>query len=124
MAILAAAAAGAIIGKAASGYVFNYTKSLYETRIAELERLIGRLKEHLVQLESYRDEMPQFWNDENARKTALALDETILSVKRAMGTAEGLARALKGTVDSLGGSNSALQNSIEDALNFLKANNS
>ena len=122
MSIIGAAIIGAGIGKAASGAVFNYTKNLYETRISELERLIARLKEHLSQLEAYRDEMPQFWNDDNARKTGEALDATILSVKNAMATAESLNRTLKGVVDSLGGSNSVLQNAIQDALNLLNAN--
>ena len=120
MSIMGAVAAGGIIGKAVSGYMFNYTKSVYEAKISELEGLISRLNEHLTTMENLRSQLPHFWDDENAQKTCKALDDTITRTKQEMATAESLTRIYRATVDSLDRSKDKVKNLVDDALGLLR----
>lgn len=119
MSILGAVAVGAALGTAASGYLFNYSKSEYETKISELEALISRLNEHLTTLRNLRSQVPQFWDDENAQETSRALDTTISKVEREMSTAESLARTFRTAVESLDSSKDVVKNLVSDAMGIL-----
>lgn len=121
MSIIGAAVIGAGLGTAASNFLFNYTKNEYQEKIGELDRLIGRLKTHLETLTTLREEMPSFWEDEQAQETMTALDLTIQNVRNNMETAESLAETFRKTVDSLDGSQSVLHNFVQDAIGALSS---
>ena len=119
MSIIGAIAVGAGLGTAVSNYLFNYTKNEYEQKIGELDRLIAQLNTHLETLISLREEMPSFWEDEQAKETSAALDLTIQKVRDNMKTAQSLSNTFKKTVSSLDGSKSVLHGFIQDAVGAL-----
>lgn len=119
MSIKGAINVGGSLGKLGTGFVFNYTKDVYENKISELETSIARLNEHLDTLRDLKSQIPQFWEDDNARETAQALDKTIRKVEQQMSTAESLMQTLRTAVNSLDSSKEELHKSIEDALGLL-----
>lgn len=119
MAIGAIIAAGAALGVAGQGLIFNYTKNEYEVKVSELEELIARLNQHLERLQELRSQIPQFWDDGNARETGVVLDKTIKKVLDAMTTSENLSRTYKTVIESLGGSKETLAELIGDATGIL-----
>lgn len=121
MSILGAVKVGAQVGIAVHNFVFNYTQNEYEDKIAELERLIGKLETHKKNLEDLKDWIPSFWDDENARKTVATLEITIREVNRKMDTAKDLTAVFKNTVRDLEGSKINLGNLLEDAQGLLES---
>lgn len=119
MSITAAIVVGGGLGIAASKFLFNYTKNEYDQKIAELDLLITKLNSHLETLISLRNQIPGFWEDENAQNTAATLDVTIEKVRSNMATAESLSNTFKLTVNSLDGSRDVLTGFVQDALGAL-----
>ena len=62
----------------------KYTKAQYQAKIDELEAYYNELARHLTTLENLKSQMFNFWNDENARKAADSLVNTIAKVKGEM----------------------------------------
>lgn len=119
MSISAVVSAGAVLGGTGQGFLFNYTRNEYEIKVAELEELIARLNQHLDRLQELRSQIPQFWDDENARETGVVLDKTIKRVLDAMNLSENLSRTYKSTIEALGGSKETLAELIGDAMGIL-----
>ncbi len=123
MSIGAIISAGADLAGVGQGFLFNYTRHEYEIKVAELEELIARLNQHLDRLQELRSQIPQFWDDENARETGVVLDKTIKRVLDAMNLSENLSRTYKSTIEALGGSKDTLAGLIGEAMGILDSDN-
>ena len=56
MSIIGAVGVGVTIGKAATGFIFNYTKSKYEDKLTVLQDLLADLEGHKAELEALTGE--------------------------------------------------------------------
>lgn len=100
-------------------YSIKYTKSQYAAKITELEGQYSQLESHLSSLEGYKEQMYQFWDDENARKTGEALASMIRQVKNSMDRTKDMITFYKSTVEKLDGANIEVASSISDAIGIL-----
>ena len=123
MPIKEAAKLGYKAGMAIRDYIFNYEKEKYQAKINEIEALKAKLSAHLSELMNLRDQIPQFWDDDNAYETAQALDVTIDRVKHHMNTADSVLRTLNETVAEFDRSNDGVKGLINDALALLNSVN-
>lgn len=89
--------------------IIRYEQSFYKARIAELEGYYSQLSGHLDRLEQLREEMYQFWEDQNAQEAGQVLQQTILKVKNHMDRVQ---------------TNLILNKSIVEQMEGLKAENS
>ena len=60
--------------------IINYTKKDYDAKITELQGYYDLLSSHLEKLNGLKSQIFDFWNDENARKTAQTLTRMINNV--------------------------------------------
>lgn len=119
MSILGATVIGGGLGLAAQGFIFNYTKDVYEAKVTELTNLIARLQNHWDELENLKDEIPSFWDDDNAKKANDAIFLTMERTKDAMDVAQRLLDNFKETISNLDNSQTTLGEFIGDALGIL-----
>lgn len=119
MSIIGAIGIGLGLGKFASGLMFKYTQNVYIERIGELDDVIAKLGTHLTNLTNLRNEIPGFWDDEDAKKALDTIDLNIQKVTTQLGTAKDMAKLLRDTVDSLESGKSGLSEKIEDAKSLL-----
>ena len=106
-------------GKLANNLIFNYSKRDYEIAISKLEGCVKRLDEHLAKLRELRASMPNFWDDEDAKKTRQALDITINSIISNMKICKDLIQTYKNVVAGFDSSKNVVSNLIADALGIL-----
>ena len=53
--------------------IIKYVQSQYEAKIAELEQYYILLQQHLNKMENLKENMFQFWDDDNARQAGQVL---------------------------------------------------
>ena len=75
--------AGFAAGVAASDWILNYQKKQYEDRISELETCLSKLNAHYETLQSYRNEICNFWESYEALHYGKLLDIEIRAVYNA-----------------------------------------
>lgn len=75
--------AGINAGVAASDWILNYQKKQYEDRISELETCLSKLNAHYETLQSYRNEISNFWESDEALHYGKLLDVQIRAVYNA-----------------------------------------
>lgn len=66
-----------------SNMIINYSKTVYDNKISELESYIKQLDGHRANLEGYRDKIRNVWDDSEAERYYSNLSEQILAVKNA-----------------------------------------
>lgn len=64
--------------------IYGYAKHQYMAKIEALELYQNQLKSHLDTLESYREQIYDFWNDAEARKVYTTLNKTTQNVRTMM----------------------------------------
>jgi prefoldin subunit 5 len=121
MSLIVAAGVGLAVGAVGTGFLFNYTKNEYEQKIAELNRLIGALGEHLNDMKALRDKVPSFWDDEQGREVIRELNRTIQETEREMETVKTYVRTLQTVVTELDGSKTLMGETIKDLQSTLSA---
>jgi len=119
MSIIITAAATA--GMAVHNYVFNHSKKQYVAKISEIEGLKSQLEAHHTKLIELREQIPYFWDDDNAKATAEALQLTIEKVNHHMHTADMILRTLNQTVTEFDLSQGEIKGLIEDAFASLSS---
>ena len=119
MAIGAAVAVGLALGATGSGFLFRYTKNEYEQRITELESYITELDGHLVDMRSLREQIVQFWDDDNAREVSRELDRTIDETVREMSASKSYLQTLRTVVSELDGSKGVITETIQDLISAV-----
>ena len=74
---------GIAAGIAAGDWVLNYTKKQYEYKVSELETYLRKLSAHYETLQSYRNEICNFWESDEALQYGKLLDIEIRAVYNA-----------------------------------------
>lgn len=100
--------------------VVKYTKSQYMTKINELEGYHAELQTHLTRMEELKEQIAQFWNDENGQAAAKALVHEIRQVKNSMDRTSDLLLFYKNCVDKLDSADIDVKSVIESALSLLQ----
>ncbi len=100
--------------------VIKYTKAQYQAKIDELEAYYSELARHLTNLENLKSQMFDFWNDENARKAADSLVNTIAKVKGEMNYTREMIIMYKNIVAKLDSTNASMSDLLEEASSMLK----
>ncbi len=100
-------------------FTVKYTKSQYAAKITELDGYYSRLVSHLSTMEGLKEQMYQFWDDENARTTGTALASEIRQVKNAMERTNDMLIFYKSAIEKLDGANISVGSSVSDALSAL-----
>ena len=99
--------------------VIKYTKAQYQAKIDELEAYYSELARHLTNLENLKSQMFDFWNDENARKAADSLVNTIVKVKGEMNYTREMIIMYKNIVAKLDSTNASMSDLLEEASSIL-----
>ena len=99
--------------------VIKYTKAQYQAKIDELEAYYSELARHLTNLENLKSQMFDFWNDENARKAADSLVNTIVNVKGEMNYTREMIIMYKNIVAKLDSTNASMSDLLEEASSIL-----
>ena len=100
-------------------YVVKYTKAQYQAKIGELNRFNSRLETHLQQLEGFKDEMFQFWQDDNAQAVGEALTSEIKAVRNSMEQVQSYLGFYESCVEKLEGADADVLSTIGDAISLL-----
>lgn len=100
-------------------FTVRYTKAQYTAKISELEGYYSQLESHLSTMENLKEQMYQFWDDENARTTGTALASEIRQVKNSMDRTKDMLTFYKSAIEKLDGANIAVGSTISDALGIL-----
>ena len=82
--------------------IIKYVQSQYEAKIAELEQYYILLQQHLNKMESLKENMFQFWDDDNARQAGQVLTLTIRQVTSSMTMTQETLAFYKSAVAKLG----------------------
>lgn len=116
MSILLAGTGAAV---AASGIVLNYSKAQYNEKITELESYYSMLETHLSRMEELKSQMYEFWNDEDARNAARALQEQIDRVKTQMLHTSLTLTSFRTTVTEMDSTKSLVGSDLEKAISAV-----
>lgn len=100
-------------------FILKYSKAQYQAKISELEGYYAQLEQHLQRMEDLKSEMYNFWNDKNAQTTGQILAIEIRAVRSAMDRTNDMLTFYKSAVDKLGGTDSAVGDLLQEALNLL-----
>ena len=74
--------AGAIgTGLMVSGIVIKFQKSIYDSKINELNGYATELDSRLATLEAYKSEIPGFWGDNTGEKYVQMIDKQIQQIR-------------------------------------------
>lgn len=119
MAIGTIISVAAAASTAATGFVFKYTKQEYVSRLSEVERLLAQLGDHLNDLKELREEIPKFWDDENAREVCIELEMTINQTESEMDTVKAYIRTLQTVIEEMSKSGTVMSETIADVKNML-----
>ncbi len=97
----------------------KYTKAQYAEKLAELEGYYSQLNTHLSTMQGLKEQMYQFWDDENARSTGNVLASEIRQVKNAMDRTNDLIIFYKGSIEKLDEANLGAGSVVGEALDIL-----
>ena len=102
-------------------FVLRYSKGVYKNKISEIQGFIQRLDAHLVTLKDYRSQIPNFWDDENARQAGRDLDILIRQVTNAQERARDMLGVYNKIVDDLDNAKQSTSGLLEDASGILSS---
>lgn len=101
--------------------IVKYTKAQYQAKITELEGYYAQLEQHLTNMENLKDNMFQFWDDENARTTGKILNATIRQVQNAMTRTSDLLIFYKSAIEKMSGADSTAKELLDDAFSVISS---
>lgn len=99
--------------------IINYTKKDYDAKITELQGYYDLLSSHLEKLNGLKGQIFDFWNDENARKTAQTLTRMINNVEFTMNQTSETLIFYRTCVDKLSGTNASISDLLGEAFQVL-----
>ena len=100
-------------------FILKYSKAQYQAKISELEGYYAQLEQHLARMEELKSQMFNFWDDPNAQTAGQVLAAEIRSVRSAMDRTSDMLNLYKSSVESMGGTDSAVKDLLSDALSVL-----
>lgn len=83
MGILGDIGTGILIGEGVTNVVVKYSKSQYQEKIDKLDACARKLEKHLSNLQGYKEQLKNIWDDEGAERYHKNLDKEIKSVRNA-----------------------------------------
>lgn len=99
--------------------VVNYTKAQYQAEIAELEGYYNQLSTHLSRMEELKSQIFEFWDDENAQKSANVLVTQIRHVQSTMDRTSEMISFYKSAIEEMDGVNLKIGDLLESAIKIL-----
>lgn len=97
----------------------SYTKAQYEAKITELDGYRKMLENHYQTMDGLRSKIAEFWDDENARTAAQALQIQMRQVRNAMDRTDDMLTFYRSSVQKLDGANLGVGSMLQDALGVL-----
>lgn len=101
-------------------YVIKYDKGVYQAKVTELKSYHKELDTHLTKLKELREQMFQFWDDDEAQKVGQVLNQMIRRVENAMGMTNDQIRLYESSIEKFDAANISAGQSIDDALSILQ----
>lgn len=105
---------------AGAGIVLKFDKATYLAKITELEGLYKQLEQHLGTMEKLKQEMFNFWNDDEGREAGKVLTEQIRILRNSMDKINQTLTFYRSAVDELSSAKTAAGTAIGTALELLK----
>ena len=99
--------------------IIRYTQSVYQNKVNNLMNLHGELQTHLANLEGYRDQIKNFWNDDEGMAYYNLVNTEIRAVKNAMNRVQNLHTIYSDSVDELNSAKTATSGLLEEAGSIL-----
>ena len=100
-------------------FILKYSQAQYQAKISELESYYAQLEQHLQTMENLKSNMFSFWDDKNAQTDGQILAMEIRNVRSAMDRTNDMLTFYKSAVEKLGGTDSAVDDLLQGALNLL-----
>ena len=99
--------------------VLKYKKAEYENRINTLKDYLARLTTRLENLENYKEQIKEYWEDENADKLYSSLSEMIRSVKSSIERTNTCISMCENTINTVDAGNAGVGEMLGNALKVL-----
>lgn len=112
---------GIAAGIAAGDWVLNYTKKQYEYKVSELETYLRKLSAHYETLQSYRNEICNFWESDEALHYGKLLDIEIRAVYNAQEMVKHDIEALKEVIAGMKDTTTIIVEKVADIASTLGA---
>lgn len=101
--------------------ILNYSKSVYENKINQLQQLAGELSVHLSTLEGKRNELRNFWDDTQGQKYFDVITEQLHNVRNAIEQVNKMKYTYSDILGGLTTASTTVDSLIEDATFGLKS---
>ena len=96
--------------------MINYTAAQYEAKIAELEGYYNQLVTHEERMVSLKENMYDFWKDDQCQATGRILEAKIRLVQTAMDTTSATLNQYKVAVKELNATKGLISDTLEKLL--------
>lgn len=112
-------AAGALASFAAGAVLVKYNQNQYNAKITELEGYYTRLSTYLDRMVELKEQIFDFWQDEDGRKAAIALQLQIESTQTTMDQLMGSINSYKTIVAELDVTKTQVSGDVDAAIQAL-----
>lgn len=99
--------------------ILNYTKAQYQQKINSLKTRLVNLENHLDKLETYKNQVQDFWDDDRGREVYTLLSQEIRTVTNAHTRVNDLVLEYEKMVNDLDAQNNLLKTDIGEALDLV-----
>lgn len=111
--------AGVTLGNFGTKLMINYTKSQYDEKVQELQSYAQKLNTHLNNLEGYKNQIRNYWSDEEAEKYQSALNMQIKAIKNALNRVDSLKGIYERTSQELSEQKSKSSAALDEAKQLI-----
>lgn len=99
--------------------IIKYSKSVYEQKISKMEAYAKELQVHLTTLESLKNQVRNFWDDEQGSRYLSAITDQILKVRDSLDQISSLRATYSDILAELTNSSSMIDGVIEDVTSAV-----
>ena len=103
-----------------AGYILKYSASVYNAKITRLDTLHGLLQTHLDALEGYKDQIKNFWDDDQSPQYITGIANQITKVKGAMDNIKMAIAEYQGVSDRMTQGGQLVDEAMGDAKDALE----
>ena len=101
--------------------IIKYTATVYEQKISTLESYASQLSTHLDNLNNYKVQLGEAWNDATSAEYLKVITDYIIACKNALERVNSLRDIYQTAVNDINKYQTIVTGSIEDAVNVAKS---
>lgn len=101
--------------------IIKYTATVYEQKISTLESYAAQLQTHLDNLNNYKTQLFEVWNDDKAADYLKTITSYIIACKNALERINNLRTIYQNAANDLNKTKTLVDTNIEEAINIAKS---